>query len=80
MHVIWISEDEYWAQNKYLIYFSRNYRNMFNFFDHTVPIINQIMFTFYNQFIYVYEVETNESWYWNSVNFYISNRTLKYTY
>jgi hypothetical protein len=38
------------------------------------------MFTFYRKFLYVTEPATGETWYWTAMNFYKSNRTLKYDY
>lgn len=54
---------------------------MFGFlFDQSVPMINEIMFTFYKQFMYVQEVVSNETWFWTLTNYQTSSRTLKYTY
>jgi hypothetical protein len=50
------------------------------FFDPTVPIVNQIMFTFNRQFMYVIDTYSNENWYWSSQNFDKIVRTLKYQY
>ena len=43
-------------------------------------MLNQIMFTFYKEGIYVVENRTRESWYWGPNTFAQLNPTLKYDY
>jgi hypothetical protein len=76
-----ISWDDYWGDSGYLSVVRSGLGQMFSYyFDPSVPMINEIMFTFYQQFMYVQEVLSGETWFWTQSNFQTSSRTLKYYY
>jgi len=80
-HLIVLSLDELFSQNK-LIAKLANLPPFLSseLFDPTVIMINQIMFTFYRNYIYAAELVTNETWFWSLNNFFFSQRSLKYDY
>lgn len=54
---------------------------LFNYyFDCTLPFINSLIFTFYRKTLAVYEVRSDENWYWTITEYIISNRNLKFDY
>jgi hypothetical protein len=54
--------------------------NLIQFFDPRVMVLNNIMFTFHREGIYVVENKTRESWYWSPKTFEKIQPTLKYDY
>lgn len=48
--------------------------------DNSVVMINQLMYTFYRESIYVIENKTREGWYWGPHTFQRLHPTLKYDY
>jgi hypothetical protein len=54
---------------------------MFNFYyDSTAVMVNQIMFTFYRNYICAAETRSKESWFWGVNAFIMTNRNAKYDY
>lgn len=54
--------------------------NLLQMFDPRVMVINNIMFTFHREGMYVVENYTRESWYWSPYQFEQTQPTLKYDY
>ena len=63
-HLIIMSLDELVKNNKWSLLTVSLGMN-----DDTVLMINQIMYTFYRESIYVMENKTREGWYWGSTTF-----------
>lgn len=57
---VFLHFDDVYKDNKLLMELS-----LFNYFsviDPTVPMVNQILFTFYRSRVYIYETTTKELW------------------
>ena len=80
-HAIFLSIPEFYDHQPYLLDMRKQAPRVFStFIDESVVMINQIMFTFYKNYIFAVDVKTSETWFWTTTNFMISNRTLKYDY
>ena len=80
-HVIVLSIPEFYAHQPYLLEMRAQAPRVFStFIDESVVMINQIMFTFYKNYVFTVDVMTTETWFWTTTNFMLSNRTLKYDY
>ena len=53
---------------------------MFQMFDPRVILVNQVMYTFNKEGIYMTENKTRDSWFWGAHSFAKINPTLKYEY
>jgi hypothetical protein len=67
-HLIVLSVREMSKGNRY-VEFMLQLNDIFHVFDPTVIIINQIMYTFHRESIYIVENKTRETWYWGPKNF-----------
>lgn len=57
---IFLHFNEVYKENKFLMELSLF--NYFNLIDPTVPMVNQILFTFYRSRVYIYETISKELW------------------
>lgn len=78
-HLIIMSLQELTNHNYFIKWFSKP-GDFFQLFDPRVMVINNIMYTFHREGIYVVENNTRENWYWGPNNFQKVNPLLKYDY
>lgn len=67
-HLIILSIEELTQGNTYVQGLSHP-ESLIQMFDPRVMVLNNIMFTFHREGLYVIENKTKESWYWNANSF-----------
>lgn len=80
-HLLVLSTDEFYNYNRYLLLMHKQMGMFFPYyFDASLVMINQLMFTFHRTYVSVYEARSGETWYWGTNAFVLTNRNLKYDY
>jgi hypothetical protein len=80
-HIILLSLDEFYNHQDFILKMRASLGVMFNFYyDSSVVMVNQMMFTFYRNYIVAVETRSKESWFWGVNAFIWTNRNVKYDY